>query len=1550
MKKVFKWIGVVVLTPIVLFVLLTVLLYVPPIQNWAVDRVAAIASEETGMQISVGHVALKFPLDLQVDDVLVLRQPDTIADIRQAVVNVQLLPLFKSQVIVDELTLSGTKLNTLDMISDLQVSGNVGLLTLRSDGISLDKGTVALNGTRLEDADLLVLLNDTAAIDTTTSVIPWRIDIDEVAVSRSQVELHMPGDTMQVAAYMGEALVKNGMVDLLNGHYTIGSVDWRDGWLSYNQTKEPHVAEGLDYNHIALSDINLAIDSISFQSPDLSLSIREAAMKEQSGLVVSQLQGRISMDSTSLHVPGLSLRTPYSNIYTRARVDMNVMDIIAPGQMDVNLRASLGKQDVMLFMADMPESFRKRWPDWPLAVEAQIAGNMQEANITQLEATLPTAFHAKAQGKVASLTDMDKLLADLDIDAEAYDMSLLTAFVPGLGSDYRIPSGLKLSGNVSANGPVYAASLVARQGAGVVRAKGHFDQRVMSYDADIGIRQLNLHQFLPKDSLYGLTASMKLKGRGTDFLSPRTRLDVDATIASLQYGHLKLENITAAAHLKDGHALADITGCNPLFEGTVGLDALLGSDRLVATLEPDLQLLDLYKMGLVDRPLIVGGVGSINVESDMEQQHKVRAVIDGLLIKDSLNTYRPEKIGFFAQTQPDSTWLRLQSGNLIVKLDASGGYEQLMAQASELGDTLMAQFGKNTIDQQSIRRLLPTTRLYVTSGRDNPIANFLRTAADIDYRELKVDMTTSPLTGINGSAYLHGLIADSIRIDTVSFKLKDTDERLTFNGQIRNNRRNPQFVFNALIDGIVHEHGATLGVRYYDDLGRLGLRLGATATMQEGGVLFQLMPKRPTLGYKEFNLNDDNFLRLSTDLKLDAKVDLIADDGTGLKVYSEESTDSTLFQDLTVSLHRFDLGELTSVLPYMPRISGLLDGDFHLTMDQQRQISVASDMQIAGMTYEGSPMGNLSTELVYMQREDDTHAIEGVLMRDNIEIGTIRGSYKAAGETAPASFDAALTLTRTPMMLINGFIPDQLLGFEGYAEGELSMKGTLDKPQVDGEVYLDSAYLVSVPYGVRLRFDNDPVRIQGSKLLLENFSMYGYNDNPLVIMGNIDFSNMDRMSMDLRMRARDYQLINAKQTAKSVAYGKAFVNFFARLQGPMEQLSMRGRLDVLGSTDVTYLLLDSPLSTDNQMDELVKFTDFTDSTLVIVSRPQPSGLNVDMSISVDPGVHVLCGLNADLSNYVDLFGGGDLRMKYTNEGINLMGRYTLSSGEMKYSLPVIPLKTFNIQDGSYVEFAGDPMNPRLNITATERTKASVAGEGSQSRSVAFDCGVVITQTLSNMGLEFIIDAPEDNAVSSELNAMSSEQRGKLAVTMLTTGMYLADGNTSGFSMNSALSSFLQSEINNITGNALKTLDLSIGLDNSTDASGETHTDYSFKFAKRFWNNRLKVQIGGKVSTGAESTTGQQQSFFDNVTMEYRLTPTSNQYVSLFYNQNVYDWLEGYTGEYGGGYMWKRKLDSLLDIFKVWAKDQQTILPQTGRANMMTMPRDTTKTVHNDSIR
>ena len=101
------------------------------------------------------------------------------------------------------------------------------------------------------------------------------------------------------------------------------------------------------------------------------------------------------------------------------------------------------------------------------------------------------------------------------------------------------------------------------------------------------------------------------------------------------------------------------------------------------------------------------------------------------------------------------------------------------------------------------------------------------------------------------------------------------------------------------------------------------------------------------------------------------------------------------------------------------------------------------------------------------------------------------------------------------------------------------------------------------------------------------------------------------------------------------------------------------------------------------------------------------------------------------------------------DNLRLSGKYTLSNGEMKYSLPVIPLKTFTIQDGSYIEFTGDPFNPTLNITATEKIKSTVNEGQGTGRSVDFECGVKLSQTLNRPGIQFIISAPSDMNVQDE---------------------------------------------------------------------------------------------------------------------------------------------------------------------------------------------------------
>ena len=373
MKKVFWWILGILLSPVLLFIILTILLYLPPVQRWAVDKATAVASEETGMQITIDHVRLAFPLDLSLGDLRVIHAPDTIADVERLVVDVRLLPLMTGRVVVNELEVLNTTLNTNGFVDAARIKGRFGRLFVSSKGIDLGQQTVELNGTRLEDAILDIALNDSVPEDTTaTEPTTWKIHIDEAAIHRSDITLHMPGDTMHVATHIGTLAVREALIDLENETYTVASVDLENGALQYDNgpqllaNSQQPTANSLDFNHIALSNVTIGIDSIYYHDPTMRLHLRQVALKEKSGLQVTDLSGPVCMEDGSLRLPKFRLKTPHSDIDVELDMPLSLMEPIDPGQMRLRMNAQLGKQDLMVFLADMPRDFRNRWPDQPL--------------------------------------------------------------------------------------------------------------------------------------------------------------------------------------------------------------------------------------------------------------------------------------------------------------------------------------------------------------------------------------------------------------------------------------------------------------------------------------------------------------------------------------------------------------------------------------------------------------------------------------------------------------------------------------------------------------------------------------------------------------------------------------------------------------------------------------------------------------------------------------------------------------------------------------------------------------------------------------------------------------------------------------------------------------------------------------------------------------------------------------------------------------------------------------------------------------------------------
>lgn len=1548
MRKIAKWAGIIIGSLVSLVIILFLLFYFPPFQNWAARKAAAVASEKTGMEISVGHVRLAFPFDLALEEVKVLepqasKSVDTVAHVSRVVVNVQLLPLLKSQVMVDELSLQRMKVNTTHFISNVRVSGDVGNLKLKAHGIDLSRERMRVNDAVLDDSRLLVELADTAKPDTTPSENRWKINLDNLRIKNTAFTLRTPGDSMSVALKMNFGKAHGVFLDLQKSLYSVNQIDWTGGWLNYDQPYQPK-GEGLDPNHIALANLSLRADSFYFCSPKLSVRLRNGSFREKCGLTVNSLLGSFSMDSTQLALPSLRLYTPTSNLAVGFTMDMDAFADSVPGSLKATLRGTLGRQDLLTLAAPyMPKELAANWPRVPLVVNATVGGNLQKLHVSQLHADLLGVLKINADGFLSNITDTEHLKADFNVNANAGNLGFITAMLPkSTTENINIPRGIGFKGKVDIDGKRYASRFTATQGGGSLQGSVALDARRMAYDARLTACRLPVAHFIKHQPLKPFTGTINAHGIGTDFMSPSTSLDAVAEINGFQYDRYNLDNIKLTAQAHGGRIIVNADSKNKLFQGLLGIDALvkaqtsnLKSQTINATLTCDLTHADLQGLGFTTEPFTVAVCGTVDVATDLGKYYKAQGLLSDITVREGAKHYRPNDVVLDILTTRDTTHAVVDCNDFHLNLNAHGGYESLINSFTALSVEVQKQVKGRRINQERIFSRLPQMQMFLTTGKDNFIARGLHHYG-FDFNSVMLDFESSPASGLNGTALAEGIMADSISIDTVKLNVSSAQKDMTYSLEIQNSSSNIQHstpntqhpIFHAFVDGAITDSGTWIKPRVYDAQGQLGASLGLMTSIHDHGVSLHLFGDNPILGYKEFAVNDSNYLYLGDDRRVRADMRLRADDGMGVQIYSNDD-DSLALQDITLTLHQFNIGQILSVLPYAPNITGIMDGDFH-AIQTAEQLSVSSSVNVENLAYEDSPLGNIGTEFTYMPKTDGSHYVDGIITKDGDEIGTLTGTYYSEGKGV---LDATMALNRMPMDFLNGFIPDKLIGFKGYAEGNVALKGQPTKPEVNGELYLDSCYMFSEPYGVQVRFADDPVAIKDSRIEFENFEIFANNDSPLNVQGYVDFHDLSAMAVNVRMRADNYMLINAKETARSEAFGKAYINFYGTASGLVDNLKMRGRVDVLGTTDLKYNLKDSPLTTDNQLQGLVDFVNFSDTTKDVVSRPPVTGLDMDLSLSIDEGAHVEAYLNAAKTNYIDVVGGGNMRMQYnTADGIILRGRYTIGSGEMKYALPVIPLKTFTIAEDSYIEFTGDPMNPTLNLTATEQTKSTVGSESGNGRVVQFTCGVKVSQTLQNMGLEFTIDALEDMTIHNQLQAMTKEERGKQAVTMLTTGMYLADGNTSSFSMNSALSSFLNSQINQISGKALRSLDIGFGVDNSITGTGQLHTDYSFKFARRFWNNRLKISIGGKLSSGADVST-QDETFFDNVSLEYRLSPVSNKYLNLFYVRDSYDWLEGNVSKFGGGFLWRKKLESLADLFrgsdKSTAADTTAVKPSVG---------------------
>ena len=1497
-RRILKWIGWIILTPILLFITIMILLYVPPVQNLLRKVVNKEVSKAIGMDLNVGRIDLRFPLNLLVRDVDVVQHSDTLLTLGSLNVRVQLMPLFKGQIDVDKVALDDVKVNSANLIDGMKIQGELGHFFLKSHGINLSKEEALVNLVELSDTRIKLTLNDTTTtekVDTTSTKVNWKFDITSVNLKDVAFEMDTPVDTTTMSARLDILNINDVSVDLGNESYGLRKLLLDNGSFKMNTgTAKPSV--GFDPSHLALNQIKIDIDSVLYHGHDIKAVINECSMYERSGLTISSMTTRVFSDSTLIKVPYFNLLTPHSQINFSAQTYWELINIPTDGHLSARFDAQIGKQDVLLFAGDMPDKFKEAYPFRPLIIQAGTEGNLKQMQISRIRVDLPGAFSINGGGELYNLTDSLKRSANVDLQMQTQNLGFLTTLADMQpGDPLVIPDNMFMDMRLTMEGPQLDANMLLREGVGSLILQAGLNLTSEEYKANLQINDFQVDNFLPKDSIYGVTAKFDVTGKGLNPVLPKSTANLNASIDKLQYTKFNISGITLDATIKNAIAQANIISDNSLLKMKAEAEYNLASSVPQGKADLNVAYVNLTELGILKQPL----------------KKDLAFTLHGQLAKDSIA-------------------VDFASGDLKLDFGSYDGLDVLIKKSTVLGKTIARQLDEHELDIDKLRALLPDLFLNVSAGKNNALAWFLDTKK-MSYKDIGINLDINDIDGINGDLAIHAFKIDTLQLDTIYFDIKQDTTCIAMDGGVINGPKNPHIAFSSNLGLKLCNEDVQLMIDYKDGKGKTGILFGVNArSLTEGhgkgnGLIFTLLPEKPIFAFNQFQFEDNkNWIYLHKNKRVYANVDMRDQEGVGVSIQSLP-TDTVSLQNIDVELRNIELANIFKVIPYMPNITGLFSVECHYVQTTE-SLQLSAEATIDSLTYEKQHVGDLSIGASWLPGENGKQYVTTYLDHNNKEVLTADGAlYPTVHKKDSVLLNA--TFTDFPTDIANVFIPSEMATLSGNIDGNVHVGGYTDSPIIEGTIVMDSVAVDSKQYGVKFKLGNKPLEIKNSRLSFNKYSIYSTGNNPFIIDGYIDFRDFAKPTANIKLKANNYELLNAKRTKESLVYGKAYIDIDATLKGPLSALQMRGGVALLNNTNVTYILTDSPLTVQDRLSGLVTFTSFSDTTKVVkddASVVSFGGLDLVMGIEIDPTVQFNVDLSPDGTNKVDVQGGGNLSFKYTPQGtMSLTGRYTLTSGLLKFTLPIIPLKEFQIQDGSYVEWMGNPMDPLLNITASEKMRASVGMDNGASQMVNFIISIVVKNRLENLSLAFEISAPDNAEVQNQLATMGPDERSKQAVAMLITGIYLADaGSSGGFNMGSALNSVLSSQLNSLMGN-IKNANLSVGVENNTSNTGGNQTDYSFSYSQRFFNDRFQIVIGGKVSTGADVSYSA-ESFINNISLEYRLDNSATRYIRIFYDKNYESLLDGEVTEGGVGLVLRKKIDRLgeLFVFKRKKKEKQ----------------------------
>jgi len=566
-----------------------------------------------------------------------------------------------------------------------------------------------------------------------------------------------------------------------------------------------------------------------------------------------------------------------------------------------------------------------------------------------------------------------------------------------------------------------------------------------------------------------------------------------------------------------------------------------------------------------------------------------------------------------------------------------------------------------------------------------------------------------------------------------------------------------------------------------------------------------------------------------------------------------ELRDST-YKDINLDFKNVDLKKITPNIDSLS-LAGNVNGKLNVT--QQNAIYLPeSNVTIDNFTLNNFNLGSFKANI--KGNESLTNYEVDIKLKDDVnEALTIKGDFDVSGNKSTINLD--VKFKEFLLDPLNPFGEGVITKIRGRVDGNAKVTGLLRKPQINGELTLNTGGL-AIPYlNVNYQFnDNTKIALKEQSFIFGRANMFDvdFNSNAL-LSGKINHINFSKWSLDLEIDSQRFLVLNTQESEDALYYGTAYVNGNIDISGPTDQLVIKAEVNTEEGTIFKIPLNDTNTFENSYIHFLSpeeKYARISGEEVVI---DDIKGLELDFDLSVNEKAEIEIVIDKESGSTIRGRGNGGLLAQINTTGkFNMYGDFIVTEGVYNFVYRKIIQKKFQVLPGGTLVWEGDPLKAEINIKALHdgiSANPSVLLDNPINQSIPVEVEVHLTSQLEKPDLNFDVRFPNVNTtLNTELKdrLRDKDKREFQALSLLATGSFRSeltfDSKDAFGSVSDGVTNILNELISDENDKFNINLNLEIG-----ETRPEYVTDSRFGFAlstklsdRVLINGKVGVPIGG----------------------------------------------------------------------------------------------------------